>query len=365
MTMPASGPLNMGGTSSPVSVAQELGLGLTSTITMDQANVRTLAGVGGSGTTWSMSSLYGKSNRAAISFTFSSTTANATLNVTTIGGYVAGKSDITVTINAGVYLYSTVNTTPGLTLSGGAAGDTLTVVNNGFIMGMGGNGSQTRGTVTSGMNGGTALSLGFTTTVNNTNASAYIGGGGGGGQGQSATGKVLILKGAGGGGAGGGAGAFGGATGTTGGAGGAPGAVGANSAAGPGQGSFGRGGGAGGGGGGYFTSGKTSNAYGGGGGGRVFPGTGGAGGPGSVATQNGYAGGAANAAGTSAPNDIAYTAGGGAGGGGWGASGGGTYSNVAPIVFSAGGAGGKAVALNGFTITWVSGNTTRVYGGVS
>lgn len=62
MTMPSSGLLNMGGTSSPVSVAQELGLGLTSTISMNQANVRTLAGVGGSGATWSMSSLYGKSN---------------------------------------------------------------------------------------------------------------------------------------------------------------------------------------------------------------------------------------------------------------------------------------------------------------
>jgi hypothetical protein len=54
----------MGGTSSPVSVAQELGLGLTTTISMNQANVRTLAGVGGTGTTWSMSSLYGKSNSA-------------------------------------------------------------------------------------------------------------------------------------------------------------------------------------------------------------------------------------------------------------------------------------------------------------
>lgn len=62
MTMPSTGALNMGGTSSPVSVAQELGLGLTTTISMNQANVRTLAGVGGSGTTWSMNSLYGKSN---------------------------------------------------------------------------------------------------------------------------------------------------------------------------------------------------------------------------------------------------------------------------------------------------------------
>ena len=62
MTMPSTGPLNMGGTSSPVSVAQELGLSLTATISMHQTNVRTLAAVGGSGTSWSMSSLYGKSN---------------------------------------------------------------------------------------------------------------------------------------------------------------------------------------------------------------------------------------------------------------------------------------------------------------
>jgi len=69
MTMPASpNALNMAGTSSPVSVAYELGLGLTTTISMNQAAVRTLAGVGGSGTTWSMSSLHGKSN-AVLAFT--------------------------------------------------------------------------------------------------------------------------------------------------------------------------------------------------------------------------------------------------------------------------------------------------------
>ena len=61
MTMPASGALNMGGTTTPQSVANELGLGLTTTISMNQAAVRTLAGVGGSGTQWSMSSLYNKS----------------------------------------------------------------------------------------------------------------------------------------------------------------------------------------------------------------------------------------------------------------------------------------------------------------
>jgi len=60
--MPSSGALNMAGTSSPVSVAYELGLGLTTTISMNDTAVRTLAGAGGSGTSWSMSSLYGKSN---------------------------------------------------------------------------------------------------------------------------------------------------------------------------------------------------------------------------------------------------------------------------------------------------------------
>lgn len=78
MTMPSSGPLNMGGTTTPQSVANELSLGLTTTISMNQANVRTLAGVGGSGTTWSMNSLYGKSNRT-VAFnnanTFSSSVA--------------------------------------------------------------------------------------------------------------------------------------------------------------------------------------------------------------------------------------------------------------------------------------------------
>jgi hypothetical protein len=63
MTMPASGALNMGGTTTPQSVANELGLGLTTTISMNQAAVRTLAAVGGTGTTWSMSSLYNKSAR--------------------------------------------------------------------------------------------------------------------------------------------------------------------------------------------------------------------------------------------------------------------------------------------------------------
>ena len=59
MTMPVA--------SNAISLSQantELGRSSTATLTMNDAALRTLAGVGGSGTTWSMSSLWGKSNIA-------------------------------------------------------------------------------------------------------------------------------------------------------------------------------------------------------------------------------------------------------------------------------------------------------------
>ena len=62
--MPSTGALNMGGTSSPVSVNYELGKAspYQQTVSMNDSAVRSLAGVSGtSGSSWSMSSLYGKS----------------------------------------------------------------------------------------------------------------------------------------------------------------------------------------------------------------------------------------------------------------------------------------------------------------
>jgi len=291
--------------------------------------------------------LSGGTGRATLSYTYSTNTTNASLNVTSISGYNAGKSDITITVNSGIYVYSTSTGTPGLTLTGGTTGDTITLVNNGYIMGMGGQGANSGGfTTQNGFAGGVAISLGFNTTINNTNASAYIGGGGGGGGGGQTTGGESVSLGAmGGGGAGGGTGG----TGTPnypGGAGGGPGSEGLRGqgpSAGTRQGGYG--GGAGGGG---TSSTGSSVAPAGGGGGRIFPGTGGAGIP------NGGNGGSANSAGSAAGDT-----GSGGGGGGWGASGG---NGGGPYV---GGAGGKAVALNGRTVTWVSGNTTRVYGAVS
>jgi len=319
----------------------ELTLSGTTLIEMNQANVRTLAGVGGSGTVISMQNLQNKTFRVAISSTFSSNTANATLNLSAISGYVSGKSDITVTINSGIYLYSTSTGGYGLNISGATTGDTLTIVNNGFILGQGGNGgAQNAG----GASGGPALNLNFgmsACTINNTNGSAYIAGGGGGGGGGTSNDFLA----GGGGGAGGGTG-------------------GASNA-----------GGTGGAGGGIGASGSNGSVASGGGGGRVLPGSGGAGGSGgtrtgagggsgggggqsqetqgkSVTTYNGGAGGSANAGGSAGVSSR-----GGGGGGGWGSSGG-TGSAAA-------GSGGKAVNLNGKSLTWTSGNTTRVYGAVS
>ncbi len=350
MTLPLSGPISFN------DINVELGVAGTTQASLGQSTYRTLAGVA-SGQI-SMSNFYGKSNRAALSVTYSTNTANATVNVAALPGYIAGMSDITITVNSGVYVYATNTGNAGLTLTGGTTGDTVTLVNNGFIMGMGGagGGAVNYGNASYGSSGGPALSLGFNTTINNTNASAYIGGGGGGGGGSGNQG------GGGGGGAGGGSGGAGspGTPSSPGGAGGNPGSSGNNGSVG------------------YYTFKVTSTFGGGGGGGRVFPGSGGSGGSNSYSDVYGRGGGAGGGggwcnfqsqggagAGGSANNNGAsgfgvsygFQAGAG-GGGGWGASGGGSFNGY-------GAGGGRAVALNGRTVTWVSGNTTRVYGSVS
>ena len=318
----------------------------------------------------SISSFYGTgptANRVAINYTFTSNTADASLNVTSISGYSAGHSDITIYVNSGVYLWASSTGNAALSLLGGTSGDTLTLVNNGYIIGCGGTGGNALlvSPSGSGNNGGNALSISFPIIINNTYASAYIAGGGGGGAASGhGNGKFGdVAAGSGGGGAGGGQGGAYASSGVTGGAGGSVGSVGGDGSEiisgnlTVGSPDSGKGGGAGGGGSGY-------GAASGGGGGRVLPGTGG---------EGGHSGGNPIAAGTGGSGNSVggdYISSGGGGGGGWGASGGNASNGKnqsGSQTYYAGtpGLGGKAVALNGNSVTWVSGDTSRVYGAIS
>jgi hypothetical protein len=322
MTLNSSGPISLGGATVGQSVNLELGFSATATIAMNTTAVRTLAGFPTAGTQYSMSDFYGKSNRAVISYTFTTSTVNASLNVSTIGGYAAGTSDITVTVNSSIYLWANSTGNYGLNLTGATTGDTVTLVNNGYVMGQGGTGAGTNSA--SATTGGPSLNVGVGVNITVTNTSGYIGGGGGAG-GRWAAGSTT----GGGGGAGGGNGG------------------GYYDCCGPSCGPGGTGGSIG-------NGGNSGGSLAGNGGGRIMPGTdqsNQAGGNGGNTGPNG--GGAGNAGGSGAPY-------GGGGGGGYGASGGSGGS-------TGGAAGGKAVNLNGKTITWTGGSasSSRAYGAVS
>jgi hypothetical protein len=131
--------------------------------------------------------------------------------------YVAGSSEITVTINPTVIVSSTSTGSAAFTVpSSFSPGDTITVVNNGVILGRGGDGGPgAPGYQTPYPNGGSGGGAFFTqrpVTVDNLNRIA--GGGGGGGGGTSLffvdeTGNIFRGGGGGGGGIGSGSGGAG------------------------------------------------------------------------------------------------------------------------------------------------------------
>jgi hypothetical protein len=302
----------------------ELQNSATTQISLGQSTVRELYGVS-SGAIRLAADGYGKAS--LFSFTISSNQVNTNLRTLAVNAGWNQASAVQATVGSGVYIYSTSTGTPALTIDGSWPKG-VTLVNNGYIMGMGGAGGAAPGG--SGGGGGPAMSLGVSFSLTN---NSYIGGGGGGGAaGNNSSGGAA----GGGGGAGGANGGFatnyGGPGGTAGGAGGGPGSSGNNGA---------------------------GNNGSGGGGGRIMPGSGGsansgggqAGGGGgrSGLGVNGGAGGGAGNAGTG----VGTPAGG--GGGGWGASGG--------SVAGRNGSGGKAINLNGYSVTYLTSGT--IYGGVS
>lgn len=379
MPLPSSGSMSMG-----ANVNVELGNPSTTQIALGQASVRTLYGVA-SGEIRLAADGYGKSS--AFAFTISSNTTDANLRTLAIAAGWNQSSPVTATVASNVYVYSTSVNNAGLTINGSWPGG-VALINNGFIIGKGGDGayltnpgnsSYSYGSHIAAQSGSAAISLGVNATITN---NSYIAGGGGGGAVGSSTNQTSFGGGGGGAGGGGGGGAFIGYftnvgsswSDAAGGAGGGPGQAGTNGSTSETSGTTGS-----------FGDSYTLRAAGGGGGGRILPGSGGAGstgnqvkggsgggsgggggtgssayydyfGYGSEGWAYGGNGGSANNAGSNGSGDEGR--GGGGGGGGWGAAGGSTNQ----VVGSAG-AGGRAVELNGFAVTWVT-NGTR-YGAIS
>jgi hypothetical protein len=297
MTLPASGAIDLG------EVDVELGYSASATISLNDAAVRSLFGIP-SGSI-SLANGYGKShsNSNVINITIASNVKNYNIYTNRGSNYRAGISTINLTINSGVVVGSTSRTTYSLdTGSGWATGDTISIVNNGYIAGAGGKGgrgnSTTFATGTPGIAGGPGINLQWPVSITNANGYIYSGGGGGGGGGGSN-----------GDGGGGGAGSISG--------------VGGNGYQ-------------------YGNNGGLVNGGNGGGGVHIA-----------------YGGGLGQNGGNGSP----YGSGGGGGGGGASGGKGGKGGGMAAAGGNGGGHG-LAINTNGNAITWVSGNT-RVYGGIT
>lgn len=237
------------------------------------------------------------------------------VNLFTRAGSPGGVVTVSLNIAAGAVIQASSSATPALDLSGFASGSTINVVNNGYILGHGGDGAsgaeggnsgssttdRTAGKV--GTDGGDAMKgPGAGRNLNVTNATGFIwggGGGGGGGGAQWGGGSQNGNGGGGGGGAGSGRAGFGGASQTAG----SPQAANGKPGGGGLSGTFGTGG--------------AGNGVGGG--------TGGAGGAGGDWATNGATGVAVSGAGAVASPGT-------------------------------GGAAGKAINANGGSVTFVSGS---------
>ena len=152
--------------------------------------------------------LVGASGPSNFLFAISSNQTNANLRTLAVNAGWDQNSRVVATISSGVYISSNGTGTPALTVNGAFPGG-VELINNGFIVGMGGNGgrgsdnwsSGSQG-ASSGAAGGLALSVSSAITINN--ASGTIAGGGGGGGGGSTNGfDQYNAAGAGGGGGGG------------------------------------------------------------------------------------------------------------------------------------------------------------------
>lgn len=199
MVLPLTGPLSLS------QVNTELGRGAGTTISLGEAEVRALAGVG-SGPI-SKASLRGKS--AQFVHTIAAHQLHLNLRSYLLGVGWDGTSKVEVTVASGIYIWSDNTSVPALNMGGAFPGG-LTLVNRGFIMGKGGDGGYLladRTTYVAPTAGGPAITLTGPITIDN--SAGYIGGGGGGGAGMTGSPLAIFTTGIhspGGGGAGGGRG---------------------------------------------------------------------------------------------------------------------------------------------------------------
>jgi hypothetical protein len=138
----------------------------------------------------SVSDFYGASGSTPVNLTISANTTSGynLLTAAQSAGYVAGSSTITLTINSGVYVGSPASgTSYAITISGFTSGDVISIVNNGYIYGRGGDGGYGGSYVSPYQNGepgdtgGRAIYTDFATSITNNGIIAGGGGGGGGG----------------------------------------------------------------------------------------------------------------------------------------------------------------------------------------
>lgn len=181
----------------------------------DITHVHTIAGI--SGLQPILDDKVSKTERFPFNLVISATTNRYTLTAAGLSGYTPGKSDVVLTINNGVSLYSDDTTKPALDIDATwNIADTISIVNNGVIIGSGGKGGAT-GSDANGAKGGDAIRTAVAISVTNNGTIAGGGGGGGAGGGGLVDGSTGV-----GGGGGGGQGYFGGLAGSINGSGSGP-----------------------------------------------------------------------------------------------------------------------------------------------
>jgi hypothetical protein len=185
MTLQSSGTISMS------NLNTEMGYSATAQVSLNDPVMRTLAGVPSGAI--SLSDFYGKTSGFTYNVTISANTTNYNMKAAAItaGWNQTVKLTMSVTINAGVYVYSTSTGTYAFdTGSTFPTGTTLSLVNNGVILGNGGTGGNGRSTGITGIDrpagtsGGPAFIARQVISVTN---NGTIGGGGGGGDGGLST----------------------------------------------------------------------------------------------------------------------------------------------------------------------------------